>query len=176
MEHRRTVRRRQLGRLPADIVKPGILDHFRLSVRDRTTVLPDAQTEHARLVSFAENMAAQNPDAADDLLSELDRARVVNDDKVPHDVVRMGSTVQFQTDNGASRTVTLVYPGEADISVGKISVLTPIGTALLGLSTGQSINWTTRGGRQQELHILGLHAESLAVGREDNQTESAVAR
>jgi regulator of nucleoside diphosphate kinase len=135
-----------------------------------------AQTEHARLVSFAENMAAQNPDAADDLLSELDRARVVNDDKVPHDVVRMGSTVQFQTDNGASRTVTLVYPGEADISVGKISVLTPIGTALLGLSTGQSINWTTRGGRQQELHILGLHAESLAVGREDNQTESAVAR
>jgi regulator of nucleoside diphosphate kinase len=122
-----------------------------------------AGTEHARLVSFAENMADQNPDAADDLLSELDRARVVNDDEVPHDVVRMGSTVRYRTDNGASRTVTLVYPGEADISVGKISVLTPIGTALLGLSTGQSIDWVTRGGRQQELHVLGLGAEAENV-------------
>lgn len=134
-----------------------------------------ARTEHARLVSFAENMAAQNPDAADELLSELDRARVVNDDKVPHDVVRMGSTVRFQTDKSASRTVTLVYPGEADISVGKISVLTPIGTALLGLSTGQSIDWNTRGGRQQELHILGLGAESSPEGAEDNQAEDVVA-
>jgi regulator of nucleoside diphosphate kinase len=122
-----------------------------------------AGMEHARLVSFAENMAAQNPDAADDLLSELDRARVVNDDEVPHDVVRMGSTVRYRTDNGASRTVTLVYPGEADISVGKISVLTPIGTALLGLSSGQSIDWITRGGRQQELHVLGLGAEAENV-------------
>jgi regulator of nucleoside diphosphate kinase len=134
-----------------------------------------AQTEHARLVSFAENMADQNPDAADELLSELDRARIVNDDKVPHDVVRMGSTVRFKTDNGDSRTVTLVYPGEADISVGKISVLTPIGTALLGLSTGQSIDWITRGGRQQELHILGLDAQSPLVAREDNQAENVVA-
>jgi regulator of nucleoside diphosphate kinase len=50
--------------------------------------------------------------------------------------------------------VTLVYPAEADIAEGRISVLTPVGTALIGLRAGQSITWRTRDGRKQVLTVL----------------------
>ena len=65
------------------------------------------------------------------------------------DVVRMGSTLRYVTDSGEDRTVTLVFPAEADIAAGKISILTPIGAALLGLSEGQSIHWQTRNGESR---------------------------
>ena len=68
----------------------------------------------------------------------------------------MGSTVMFKPDTGDAKTVVLVFPGDADISEGKISILTPIGTALIGLSTGQSIMWTARDGRRHELSILAV--------------------
>ena len=55
-----------------------------------------------------------------------------------------------------ARTITLVYPGDADISEGKVSVLTPIGTALLGLSEGQSMHWTARDGREHELTVTAV--------------------
>lgn len=124
----------------------------------RKPVITVARSEHDRLLAFANTIAAQNPDASEELLLELERARVVNDDRVPEDVVRIGSSVKFEPDTGETRTVTLVYPGEADISVGKVSVLTPIGTALLGLAPGQSIGWTARDGRRHELHILSVDA------------------
>jgi regulator of nucleoside diphosphate kinase len=52
------------------------------------------------------------------------------------------------------QTVALVYPNEADISKGRISVLTPIGTALIGLPVGKSIDWTTRAGDTKRLTVL----------------------
>jgi regulator of nucleoside diphosphate kinase len=69
----------------------------------------------------------------------------------------MGSTVTFKPDTGDAKTVTLVFPGEADISEGKVSILTPIGTALIGLSAGQSIMWTARDGRRHELSVLAVN-------------------
>jgi regulator of nucleoside diphosphate kinase len=60
-----------------------------------------------------------------------------------------------------------VFPGDADISTNRVSVLTPIGTALLGLSTGQSIRWKTRDGREQELTVIGV--EPPAFGRPPEQ-------
>lgn len=56
----------------------------------------------------------------------------------------------------ATRTTTLVFPGDADISEEKVSVLTPIGTALLGLSTGQSMRWLARDGREHELTVISF--------------------
>ena len=56
----------------------------------------------------------------------------------------------YRTDTGDERIVTLAYPGEADISAGMVSILTPIGTALLGLKTGQPMSWTARDGRKPE--------------------------
>jgi regulator of nucleoside diphosphate kinase len=90
---------------------------------------------------------------SDQLLAELDRARVVEDRRIAADVVRMGSTLRFTTDCGEDRTVTLVFPGEADIAMGKVSVLTPIGAALIGLSASQSIDWTSRDGRVHRLTV-----------------------
>jgi regulator of nucleoside diphosphate kinase len=87
---------------------------------------------------------------------------VVSPDAVPADVVRMGSTVEFRADNGQQRTVTLVFPGDADIAEGKISILTPIGTALIGLSPGQSISWAARDGRRQRLTVLKVEQPASA--------------
>ena len=113
-----------------------------------------SKTDHARLSALAEAVAERSPEISEELLAELDRARVVADNAVADKVVRMGSTVRFKPDTGEEKTVTLVFPGEADLAQGKISILTPIGTALIGLSTGQSIAWTARNGQRHELSIL----------------------
>jgi regulator of nucleoside diphosphate kinase len=68
----------------------------------------------------------------------------------------MGATVEYGSDDGHQRRVTLVYPQDADIAQNKISILTPIGTALLGLAVGQSIQWTTNDGRNRTLTILAV--------------------
>jgi len=116
-----------------------------------------SQSDHARLSGLASTIAARNPEASDELLAELERARIVADGWVPAGTVRMGSTVTFKPDTGDRKTVTLVYPGDADISEGKVSILTPIGTALIGLSSGQSMIWTARDGRQHELSVLAVN-------------------
>jgi regulator of nucleoside diphosphate kinase len=73
---------------------------------------------------------------------ELDRATVVPSARVPADVVTMNSRVRYTDEtDGRTRIVSLVYPRHANAAVGKISVLAPVGTALLGLSEGQSIEW-----------------------------------
>ena len=58
--------------------------------------------------------------------------------------------------------MTLVYPGEADIEQGKISILTPIGAALIGLSKGQSIDWATRTGEIRRLTVLEVREAAFA--------------
>ena len=110
--------------------------------------------DHRQLIT----LAMAGAEDADGLLSELERAQVVPDAALPQDVVRMGSRVRFRTDGGAERSVQLVWPAEADIGTGKISVLTPVGTALIGLRAGQSITWLTRDGRKQLLTVLGVTA------------------
>lgn len=115
-----------------------------------------SKTDFERLTKLATALADRNPRASDDLFAELDRARIVSDGWMREDIVQIGSTVQYRTATGDTRTVTLVYPGEADIGEGKISVLTPIGTALLGLSVGQSMTWATRDGRELELSVVSV--------------------
>lgn len=112
--------------------------------------------EHERLSALAASIAGRQPELAEELQAEMDRARVVKAGKVPAGVVRMNSKVEFETDDGHRRRVTLVYPGEADISAGRVSILTPIGTALIGLSAGQSFSWTARDGREQRLTVTAV--------------------
>lgn len=123
------------------------------------------KTDHQRLNNLAIAAADRLPEISDGLLLELERARVVSDASVPKKVVRMGSTVEYETDTGDARNVTLVFPRDADISEGKISVLTPIGTALLGLAAGQTMGWTARDGRRHKLTILTVfeHPEEAQV-------------
>lgn len=112
--------------------------------------------DHRQLIVLAMAGIGHSAEDADGLLYELERARVVADDAVPDDVVRMGSLVRFRSNAGGERTVELVYPKDADIEAGKVSVLTPVGTALIGLRTGQSITWLTRDGRKQVLTVLDV--------------------
>lgn len=93
----------------------------------------------------------------EELLDEIDRATICSRANIPPNVVTMGSDVTFlDAKSGAERTVCLVYPGDADISAGRISILTPIGAGLIGLSVGQSINWPDRGGAEHRLTIVAV--------------------
>lgn len=111
--------------------------------------------DHEKLSALANAAATTMPEIAAELAEELDRARVLSSGRHPADIVCMGCEVDFRDDmTGHVQTVTLVYPNEANISRGRISVLTPIGTALIGLPVGKSIDWTTRTGETKWLTVL----------------------
>jgi regulator of nucleoside diphosphate kinase len=89
--------------------------------------------------------------------AELDHAVIVDSRGVPADVVTMQSRVRFMDEtNGTRREVTIVYPTEADATRGRISVLAPVGTALLGLAEGQSIVWPFPDGTRHTLRVLKI--------------------
>ena len=106
-----------------------------------------------RLIRLADSLTESRPELADVLLGELERARVV--EAAPAGSVQMGSTLEYEAE-GVLRRVTLVYPGEADLAEGKVSILTPIGTALIGLRAGQSIGWTANDGRVHRLTVVSV--------------------
>jgi regulator of nucleoside diphosphate kinase len=112
-----------------------------------------------RLSALATAAIDRFPDVAEDLMGEMDRAKVVPSQSFPSGIVRMGSTVEYES-TGQRRRVTVVYPKDADISQGRISILTPVGAALIGLSEGQSIMWTTRDGRTQQLTVIQVEPAS----------------
>ena len=88
------------------------------------------------------------------LRQELDRAFVVSSALVPADVATMNSQVRYVDETtGERRTVTLVYPQDAGASSGRVSVLAPVGTALLGLSVGQAIEWDFPDGSRRCLKL-----------------------
>lgn len=96
------------------------------------------------------------PEVTAGLLQELDRAQLVAPDALPDDAVRVGSRVTYQDEaSGAIRTVHLVWPQQADVSAMRISVLTPIGAALIGLRAGQRIRWRL-GNDDRRLVVLGV--------------------
>lgn len=112
-------------------------------------------TDHEKLSVLANAAANTMPEVAAELSEELDRAHILPKGRHPIDTVCMGCAVDFRDDmTGRVQTVTLVYPQEADISKGRVSVLTPIGTALIGLGVGKSIDWATRTGESKRLTVL----------------------
>lgn len=121
--------------------------------RRRKPAIVLTRSDYEALTRLANSTSAKGASVADQLFTELERARVVADSLLRPNYVRMGSTLRFTTDAGDDKTVTLVFPGEADIAEGKISVLTPIGAALIGLSAQQSIDWTARDGRVHRLTV-----------------------
>jgi regulator of nucleoside diphosphate kinase len=112
-------------------------------------------TDEDRLAALADSLLDSKPGLAEELLGELARARLASGDAVPADSVQMGSTLTYEV-GGIRRRVTLVYPAEANIDAGRISVATPIGTALLGLVEGQSIDWTALDGRRRHLTVVAV--------------------
>ena len=108
-----------------------------------------------RLGRLAAAAAKNHPQAAEFLAREIERADVVPGERPG--LVMMGSQVLYRDDHSdRTRWVTLVYPPDADMSEGKVSVLTPIGAALIGLSVSQSIVFETPSGERRSLTVLGV--------------------
>ena len=102
----------------------------------------------------------------DELQQELERAIVVSSEAVPRDVVTMNSRVLYIDETtGERRLVQIVYPTEADASEGKISVLAPVGSALLGLSVGQAIEWDFPDGTRRRLRVEDVSYQPESSGR-----------
>ncbi|TGQ67698.1 MAG: nucleoside diphosphate kinase regulator [Mesorhizobium sp.] len=112
-----------------------------------------SDTEHNRLTGLARALLDRAPETAEELLSEMDRAVITEAAAMPNDVVRMGSTVTVRGESGDTQRIVLVYPGEADIAENRISVLTPMGTALIGAAIGQAVRWSSRDGRELSVTI-----------------------
>jgi regulator of nucleoside diphosphate kinase len=101
----------------------------------------------------------------DSLMDELERAELVPAAEVGSKVVTMNSRVRIvDPDTGESRTVTLVYPGEEDSLRGKVSVFTPLGTALLGLPEGARMEWRTLDGRRKSVSVLEVEYQPESLG------------
>jgi regulator of nucleoside diphosphate kinase len=118
-----------------------------------------------RLEGLLGELRGGAPEIADGLRSELDRARIVEPSEIPPDVVTMNSTVRF-TDEESGREFerTLCYPEEVTGGEDKVSILAPLGSALLGLSVGQRIDWPVPGGRMARIRILDVVSKPGRTG------------
>lgn len=116
------------------------------------------------LSHLLDSQEARGVPGMDALRQELRRAQVVPADRVPANVITMNSTARFRDEaSGTVHELTLVYPQDAGGSAGRISVLAPAGSALLGLASGQTIEWQVPGGRKIRLKVLEvLHQPEAA--------------
>lgn len=113
--------------------------------------LIDSEAETLANLALA---AGPDHEAASMLLTEIERAETHTAETLPAGVISMGSVAVFVDESsGARRGVELVYPREADIAAGRISILTLVGAGLIGLSEGQTICWPDRSGRERMLRI-----------------------
>lgn len=121
-----------------------------------------------RLETLAGGAIARAPDVAYPLVNKLTAARLVEHARLPPGVVTIGSEVLYH-DHHAARDlrVRLSWPEHADISQGSVSVLTPVGVALLGLKAGDRFQWTTRAGAERGLTILQVAPSAVAAAPHD---------
>lgn len=118
-----------------------------------------------RIEKLLDAPALRDSPTAAKLRAEFDRADIVEPADMPHDVVSMNSSADcVDESNGKHYTLTLTYPKEADADAGRISVLAPVGSALLGLRVGQSIDWPGQGGRTLKLKVTAIHYQPEAAG------------
>lgn len=116
--------------------------------------------DYDRLMAVAEGAARSEPDVADFLLQELGRASLTPPARAAR-IVTMGSHVRFRDEStGSDREAQLVYPERADAAAQRISILTPVGAALIGLSEGQTMQWRTRDGKVKSLTVLKVQHEA----------------
>jgi len=118
-----------------------------------------------RLDRMLDSLPAAQATARDALLDELGRAALAEPWEMPPDVVTMNSRVRFSLD-GASEEVamTLTYPKDMQGNPDQLSILTPVGTALLGLKTGDTIRWQRPDGAMFELTVRGIEYQPEREG------------
>lgn len=134
---------------------------------DRQPRLVFTRPHHARLSALV-TAAETHPDVGAHLARGLDRAKVVGPEKIGRGVVTMNSRVKVRDDvTGERQVVTLVYPGSEDPQSGCISVLSPLGAALIGLEEGQSIAFAAADGGERSVTVTKVQYQPEAHGRFD---------
>ncbi|HSH43680.1 MAG TPA: nucleoside diphosphate kinase regulator [Arenicellales bacterium] len=107
-----------------------------------------------RLYELLESLPRDAFPGKAELENELGRARIVEPEEVPDTIVTMNSTVRFRVESSSEVfSLTLVYPKDMDSSSSKISILAPVGSALLGLSQGDEIEWPKPGGGSLRVRV-----------------------
>lgn len=101
----------------------------------------------------------------DALRAEIDRAEVVEPEAIPPNRVTMNSRVRFvDEESNEEHEITLVFPAHADVDENRISVLAPVGSALLGLSVGDTIEWPLPNARSRRLRVVAVTYQPEAAG------------
>lgn len=119
-------------------------------MQTRTIVLTTSDLDRLRRLIRQSRASGEGHEYLAALNRELDHARVVPPEEVPADVVTMNSTVRVRIDGRKrSTSFTIVYPDRADMDEGRVSVLAPIGTALLGYRVGDEVEWEVPAGRRR---------------------------
>jgi regulator of nucleoside diphosphate kinase len=107
-----------------------------------------------RLEALLDSLPSAQAGTREKLMEELARADMVEPDQMPADVVTMNSRVRFVLDNAAEEfDMSLAYPKDVNGEPDKLSVLTPVGNALLGLKVGETIDWTRPDGGRFEVTV-----------------------
>jgi regulator of nucleoside diphosphate kinase len=122
-------------------------------------------SDYDRLDSLLARPQYRHLPAAEALRQELERAEVVEPEQMPAGVITMHSTARcLEEGEGREYELTLVYPTEADGTAGRVSILAPVGTAMIGLSVGQEIDWPGPGGKVLRLRVLEVTYQPEAAG------------
>jgi regulator of nucleoside diphosphate kinase len=128
--------------------------------------LPDIYITPADYERLSQLILHLNDAASLVLEEELARAAVVDEANLPFDVVRMNSTVKFvDVNSGKAFEYTLVFPENADVAKGRISILAPIGMALIGLTLHETIDWPMPGGATRSLKVVSITTSSALSDR-----------
>lgn len=108
------------------------------------------------LIKSSRRSSTRNTKHLQELENELKRANVVDSRDIPGDRITMNSKVYLaDIDSGDKRTITLTFPSDSDVDQNKISVLAPIGTAIIGYSINDTIEWEVPGGLKR-LKVLDI--------------------
>lgn len=119
----------------------------------------------ARLEKILDDVSYEQFPNIDELMDELNRAKIVESDKMPKNVVTMNSQVRFKVISSDKEfTMTLVYPKDAGGNNDKISILAPVGSALLGLKEGHNISWPKPGGGSIDVTIIEVSYQPERAG------------
>ena len=118
-----------------------------------------------RLYNLIDSLPKNSVAGVAELEAELARAIVVAPTEIPPTIVTMNSTVKFSVESTQSEfELTLVYPKDMDLSGKTISILAPVGSALLGLSQGDEIEWPKPGGGLIKVKITEVTYQPERVG------------
>ncbi|MDD5240602.1 MAG: nucleoside diphosphate kinase regulator [Sulfuricella sp.] len=121
--------------------------------------------DFTRLSSLLNSPSASSLPELDNLREELGRADVVEPEEIPPTVATMNSTIKFVIEpTGKEFELTLSYPDDVQGQSGRISVLAPVGSALLGLSVGQEIEWPVPGGKKIHVRVLEIGYQPERAG------------